>query len=484
MLHLIQKEILEHILSLRFLILAIVGALAIWISLYDGYSYYTERVDDFRSAQAGTDLRLRQIQESEGLVRFAWYELNNVGFYNHKPPVFLSIFIRGLDPTLGRTVSNAMTISERRLRRTPVETRPILGIFPTLDLCLVVQMVLSLFVLLFAYDAVSGEKERGTLRLIGSFSLPGFRLLMGKLIGLLVPIVVSFVVPILLGISVILVLPKVQVEDSDWLPLLLIFVSLILYLAVHACVGLFASCLTHKSSTSFVLLLGFWVATAVMIPRLGLITADAIRPAPSIHEHEARKKIVAFDYLRKTRDARSRWEEEYKVRNNEDWWETPEGREAEREHSTRARKAIYDLRLPELDKLENRFRNSYNTRLDLAVSLARSSPTFAFRNAVIQLAGTGTGRHYKLQKAYTRTYHREYVKWFETTSDVDLLRRWHPEKYGKPVWDISGMPRFTYLDTEGDSRIQSSFQDIAFLALWAILFFVGSLLAIIRYDLR
>ncbi len=51
--HLIRKEILDQILGLRFLILATLGALVIWLSLYSGYTYYQARLSDHRQAQDG-----------------------------------------------------------------------------------------------------------------------------------------------------------------------------------------------------------------------------------------------------------------------------------------------------------------------------------------------------------------------------------------------------------------------------------------------
>ena len=188
---LIRKEILDLLLSARFQILSAIGVLVICISLYDGYAYFQERSSDYRQAVAGTEQRLRQIAEADQVVRVAYYELNNVGFLEHKPPVLLSIFVRGLDPTLGRSISNSTTPT-RRLRRSPAETEPILGVFPPLDLGLVIEVVLSLFVLLLTYDAVCGEKEKGTLRLTGSFALPKSHLLLGKLLGVLLPLLAVF----------------------------------------------------------------------------------------------------------------------------------------------------------------------------------------------------------------------------------------------------------------------------------------------------
>ena len=282
--HLIRKEILDHLLSLRFIILSGIGALAIWLSLYDGYAYYQSRLRDHRLAQAMTEERLSQ-------AKAAWSELAHMGFEEHKPPSPMSIFIRGLEPSLGRTISNVDT---RRLRWSPMEVEPVLGVFPPLDLGLVVQVVISLFVLLLIYDAVCGEKELGTLRLTASFPVPRHLLLLGKCIGVLVPALTAFGLPLLLGIAVILALPDVKITGLEWMRLILIFGSFGLYLSAFACAGLFASCLTHRSATSFVFLLTFWVATVVVIPRLGLITADAFRPAPTLREQrQARMDIWA-----------------------------------------------------------------------------------------------------------------------------------------------------------------------------------------------
>lgn len=159
--------------------LSALGALIIWLSLYDGYIYYQDCLKDCRLAQAATEQRLRQITASDGLTRQPWHELNNFGFYEHKPPTPMSMFVRGLEPTLGRSISNVNTLPQR-LRRSPAEMEWFLGIFPPLDLGLVVQVVLSLFVLLLTYDAVCGEKEAGTLRLTATFSIPRHKLLIGR----------------------------------------------------------------------------------------------------------------------------------------------------------------------------------------------------------------------------------------------------------------------------------------------------------------
>ena len=85
--HLIRKEILDQLLSMRFIILSTIAALTIWLSLYDGYAYYRARLRDHQFARKVTEERFRQILE-----RPNWEELGMVGFKEHKPPTPLSIF--------------------------------------------------------------------------------------------------------------------------------------------------------------------------------------------------------------------------------------------------------------------------------------------------------------------------------------------------------------------------------------------------------
>src|ERR1051325_11113052 len=60
---------------------------------------------------------------------------------------------------------------------------PIFAIFRFLDLDFIFQIVLSLFAILFAYDAINGEKERGTLRLSFANPIPRHTYILGKLGG-------------------------------------------------------------------------------------------------------------------------------------------------------------------------------------------------------------------------------------------------------------------------------------------------------------
>ncbi len=478
--HLIRKEILDHISGLRFLILSGIGALVIWLSLFSGYTYYQDRLKDYRVAQKATEETVRRFPDAEKLRGFNPYMemMNNLPYVIHKSPTPMSIFVRGLDPGLGRSIAVAGSHAKDRLALSPAAVEPKLGFFPPLDLGLAVQVLLSLFVLLFTYDAVCGEKEAGTLRLIGSFSMPRDRLLLGKLIGALIPTLTAFGLPLILGLGVIFAMPGVRFTNPELMRLGWVLAAFGLYLTAFTCAGLFASSLTHRAATAFVILLAFWVGTVVVLPRLSLIAAEGVRPAPSVHEYQAERARISRERLEKHRELRREWGEAHP-----NAWQTPEGREAYRLYFAEARIAADKFVAPQLTRLEERFRNRYQERLALAVALARFAPAFALKNATVGLAGTGLDGQRRFESAYERHW-KEDVAWYRKSNNLFTLKQAHPAKYGKPKWDASDRPRFVYQKAWPEEEIREAMVDVGILALWGLVCFVGAYLAVLRYDVR
>ena len=441
--HLIRKEILDHILSLRFLILSGIAALVIGFGLYDGYATYRERLREYHLAVAATADRIQQLEVAD-----SWSELDALGYKVHKPPIPMSVFVRGLEPILGRSVL-VSGAGKWLPARSPATSEPILGLFPPMDVGMIVQVVLSLFVLLFTYDAVCGEKEAGTLRLVASLPVARHRLLLGKLIGTLVPTLAAFGA----------------------------------YLAAFACAGIFVSSMVHRSTTSFVVLLVLWAGFVVVLPRLSLVTADRIRPAPSIHELQSQKEAIRSDLLERRHLLVDKWTDDYEKSRGEDWWKTPEGREAQYTYYSDKRLEFFGIRQTEYARLEEAFYNRYNARMSLSVGLGRLSPAFALGNAVVRLASTGVDRHRAFQRAIEE-HRSRHEKWLYKTKDRDRFRQMHPAKYGQYRWDVSDLPTFTYRDPKSREDLQTALFDIGLLAVWGLVLFAGAYIAFLRYDLR
>ena len=481
--HFVRKEILDHLLSTRFLVLTVLGVVTIWVSLYDGYAYYRSCLRDYRQAQELTDTRLREIIEGHhDNQRENWREVYFHGYRVHKPPTAMSIFVRGQEQTLPRSKFVLGPVRVRRMTRSPASVEPILGMHPPLDLGLVVQVVLGLFVLLFTYDAVCGEKESGTLALVGSFSSSVNLLLLGKIAGALFSTAVAFLLPILAGTAVISLLPDVVFSAGELWRLALVLATFGLYIVAMACAGVLFSSLSRNSTSSFVFALTFWVAATIVAPRLSLVVADEARPAPSAHELQTEISGAAQSTQVALRSRRGQWRRAHSEP-GEEWWRTPEGRESELLFNRDANIETLGARNQGIKRAREKYGNRARARIDFAIALSRVSPAFALSHASVALAGTGVERHRRFEAAYNQ-YMAIRDPWYLRTSSKLRLQETLPAKYGEYRWDLSDMPRFSYVERLPGSDVQSALADLVSLVGWALVCLAGAAIALSRYDLR
>ncbi len=97
-----------------------------------------------------------------------WASLTARAFRRADP---LQVFAGGVHNDVGRLAS----IGRGRapvLVRSIYSDQPILAVFRSLDLSFIVTVVLSLFAILFTYDAINGERRAGTLRLVFAHAVP------------------------------------------------------------------------------------------------------------------------------------------------------------------------------------------------------------------------------------------------------------------------------------------------------------------------
>ena len=62
--------------------------------------------------------------------------------------------------------------------------------------------VLSLIAILFTFDSISGERERGTLRLMLANSIPRHTVLLGKFLGALISISAPLTLAVLMNLLI------------------------------------------------------------------------------------------------------------------------------------------------------------------------------------------------------------------------------------------------------------------------------------------
>ena len=106
--------------------------------------------------------------------------------------------VNGISNDIGRTIEMSGR-GELVPYDSPCKRDLIFAVFRFLDLEFIFQVVLSLFAILFAYDAINGEKERGTLRLTFANPIPRDTYIVGKVLGAVTALVAPLLLPILIG---------------------------------------------------------------------------------------------------------------------------------------------------------------------------------------------------------------------------------------------------------------------------------------------
>ena len=186
----VEKELREIIGSTRFAITFGICSVLILLSFYVGARNYQVSVSQYEAAKR------ENLRRMEGLTD--WFGVQEYRVF--LPPQPLAALVTGVSNDIGRT-TEVRGRGELVAEDSRFNDDPIFAIFRFLDLDFIFQIVLSLFAILFAYDTISGEKERGTLRLSFANAVPKDTNILGKLIGSSVALALPLLVPMLVVAS-------------------------------------------------------------------------------------------------------------------------------------------------------------------------------------------------------------------------------------------------------------------------------------------
>ena len=481
----IKKEILGHLLESKFLFAFIVCTVLILLSIYIGMRNYAADKKDYAAGAAEVRKGLDE--------RMASYTANiNSAFASdavriYRQPVAMEAVVRGVKDASGR-VSGVNNRMENRLTESKYESNTFLSIFGTFDLLFVVKIVLSLLALLFAYDAVSSEKEKGTLKMALANGVPRSRIILGKAVGGYVSLIMPLLIPLFLGAMLISLNSDMAFGGEDWTRLFLLYGMFLLYLSVFFALGLFVSSLTSRSSTSFLALLFVWTILVLIVPKVAASAAGWIRPAPFAHETLSSKTRVVpqiwqeidTDSLIKlfnSRPPQPKTDEGYNDPEYHAIWQRISG---EINNLTRELGQKYETLLAaaymEIDR-DYRMRQEAQRRL--AKNLSRISPASGLTLGGMVLARTGTDEYNRFLDA-VRGYKNVYNDWLvrnDMRNAVGLFTS--PAPLG-----IADMPQFQFEPERLGESLMRTLPDFTLMAAMTILFLTGAFFAFLRYDVR
>ncbi len=249
---LIRRELLDNLMTFRFAAAVLIMLLLVVANTFVLIKDYERRLEAYNTALKTEDRR------SQGRKTYSAGRLNVA-----RPPNPLSIFNVGLDKRLG----NEIWISHGFVPTlwdtgTYKLTNPLLNLFTSIDIVFIFEVVLSLMALIFAYDAIAGERERGTLRLVLTHPVGRGHILLAKYISAMTCLLVPLLISLLLAVILLTTSTVISLRIGDFIRIGGIILSSIVYLSVFYLIGMLISAVTRRTGTALMLAMfvwGFWV---------------------------------------------------------------------------------------------------------------------------------------------------------------------------------------------------------------------------------
>ena len=285
---LIQKEIMHHILSVRFVALLVMCLLLVPLTLSTNYRNYRQNLVDYQET-----VKLENIEETTVNSKMPLEPELEVSKLILKPTT-MSVFANGLADALPSYLG--MTRNGTTQGAPALVSASLSYLLGHLDLLFVVGTVFSLLALLFTFDAVAGEREAGTLRITLANSLPRDLFLWSKLIGGYLVFVVPFLLSLLFGL-LMLVWQGFPLGEPDIFPRVLSFTLVsLLYIGVFFAIGTVISTYLDNSKTALIIAFTVWVFAVLITPRVGFLAAKLIAPTRTSQSVYMEKTAMRDDF--------------------------------------------------------------------------------------------------------------------------------------------------------------------------------------------
>ena len=253
---LICQELLSLIMGARFFVAVLVTLVLVVANTVVLLDEHERRLTSYRQQETENH---QKIQEA---TTYSMLEL-----FVERPPNPLSLFSAGLDKRLGGAFeihhAAVPVISEISARGSE---NPYLDLLSHIDLVFIFQVVLSLLALLFAYDAIAGDRETGVLRLVISHPVGRGSIIFAKYLAAMGCLLLPVLMSLLLVMILLTLTPTMQLSLADFLRIGGIVLTTIIYLSCFYMIGMLISTTTDRSTTSLMLCMFLWVVLVLVYP--------------------------------------------------------------------------------------------------------------------------------------------------------------------------------------------------------------------------
>jgi len=469
----IGKEILEHILSLRFML-----SLLLTVSLFaaNGIIFvrrYEKQLAQY-SQKANKDLE--GFREQSG-------RLFQLAFYRHEiytKPGALTCCAEGYERSLPNCVRFTGFTSE--LPEVRDQGNFTLPHFSDIDWTFIVAMILSFVVLVFTYDSICGEKETGTLALMLAGAVPRSVVLLAKYVAAMVTLGIPLCIGLLINLIVVVSSRSVAFESTEWWKILTLVLLSLLYLSIFVLLGMFVSSRTAHPANSMVILLLVWVGLVVLTPSIGRLISDV--SARGTTQVELRRKLEeASQQVDQRAEAGAFGERPGNMSTDlSDPQNNPSARANWTIAKTNARSQV----------LEEHHRRLL-AQVAAGWNVTCFSPAVIYQRAAETIAGTGVSHCVNLRRQ-VRQYQDELMQYVreEDSRDPNSLHLLFDEYGCADSWqaishqpaDFEAVPKFQERSLALGASVRLAVWDVGLLVLFNLAFFAAAFVSFSRYDVR
>ena len=473
-----KRELYDNMMSLRFALIVLLMLTVMVANAVVSLGRYNEQMGDYHRNVADELKEMALHAESfQVLVLYGPGEL-------HKQPSALSFCANGGEAYLakntdGRPLERWWGDYPARFngiwRMTYPRSNPSLWNFlpdsTQMDWAFLIRVVLSFAAILFTFDAISGERARGTLRLMLANSVPRHVVLSGKFLGALISIGLPFLMAVLVNLFLLYTSGSIQLAASDWARLGAIVLIGFVYIAIFITLGLLVSSRARQSPSSLMVLTLIWVVWVILIPNTVGLVVRSLKPAMTSDEFRQRREEVYQQVTQKYLD-RGLLDTDFDPRQIPPAEATLLWGEYHLEESLGDERFLEEHLRAQLDQVA------------YARSLARLSPAAAVQYAIESLAGTGFSRHLQFLsqvKIYMSKFRDFLVEVDKADSESPhalffrLAISWEPVPFDAiPKFK----DRYSFGESLNDATVDSLLLVLVFVTLSAALF-----LSFLRVDI-
>ena len=471
--HITKREIYDNLNSLRFALTTVLLLALMVTNAVRHLREHPERVQRYQNAVTESLNHLTN-RADDSLYTLAQYGPGN--FY--KKPSPLHFCANGGEPLLPDTVK----VDEPTVFATDSEDNVLLkGIWSLyypdanlqnkdvgpnvsqVDWAFIIGYVLSLIAILFTFDTFSGERERGTLRLMLANSIPRHTILIGKFLGALLSISIPFILAVLVNLLLISTANTVHLTTEAWGRLGIIFFLALLYTSLFLALGLLVSTRVQRSAVSLMILLLAWVTFVVFMPSTLASIASSFSPAVSFDEFWKQRNPVQEDLW----DKYEKWLWSSKLDDS----------------TLRGKSKFYAEHVEKWERRREERIKYRSSQVHHARAITSISPATLLQHLIEGFAGTGFERHLQFVEN-TQRYARQFREFIIDTDRGDPeslhiigVREGMSQKPISPA----AVPRFE--DTFSLSKdFNTRAIEILLLALFVVVLLSGTYLAFVRVE--